>query len=421
LGFINAINLADNSIFGSKMRNRLSATLMTLVVLVVLSHLPQNCLCDSSFSYQLLNRPDGSTYYRLNVVVSQSLYEYYLGRSHTQDSNLDFAKFVTPYSLKPVADRLLEVYADDEDFANGVLMIVHQIPYEVTIPEKYPVETIVENKGDCDLLSFIAASIIKAGGVDVVLFYYESQAHMNIGIRLQHEPNEARQTAHYVTYNGARYYMAECTGGNWQNGWRVGECPHDLEQATMQVVSLDGYEQWAPGQVSASYHNLASSTLSIMVSPTTLTQGSPVTISGRLYPSLQNKTVTIYESANNSPWIIIGTTTTDSNGHYAYTWNAQDVGIVSIRTGWSGDDYYSGTDSPSQTATVLSTFFIVLLAITVVLVSVGLVAFLMSRRAPQEIQAPQPPEIPAQMTAIGRVQIYKGQALKCTKRFFAHT
>jgi hypothetical protein len=173
----------------------------------------------------------------LNVAVSESLLEYYLEKSHILISTDDFAKFVTPYALKPIADCLRGIYSDDEDFANGVSMIVHQIPYEESKPSKYPVETIAANKGDCDLFSYIAASIMKAGGLNVVLFYYESEEHMNVGVSLSHEPHYARGAIDYVLHDGTRYYMAECTGGNWQEGWRVGECPDDLKNATLKTVN----------------------------------------------------------------------------------------------------------------------------------------------------------------------------------------
>jgi hypothetical protein len=83
--------------------------------------------------------------------------------------------------LKPVADSLSELYTDDEDFANGALMIVHQIPYEETTPAKYPLETMADDKGDCDLFACIAASIMKAGGLNVVLLHYKEEEHMNLG------------------------------------------------------------------------------------------------------------------------------------------------------------------------------------------------------------------------------------------------
>ena len=377
------------------MNLKLSETLILVMALLMLSCLFPYCLSDNhSYSYQLLDSPNGSRHYRLNVAVSQSLYEYYGEKSHILDSSNDFAKFVTPYALQPIADSLWEVYADDEDFANGVMMIVHQIPYDETLPVKYPVETIADNKGDCDLFSYVACSIMKAGGLDVVLLYYESEAHMNVGVRLSHAPHDVRGQAYYVTYNDVRYYVGECTGDDWRNGWRIGECPDDLKDTSPEVITLENCEQWAPGQVSASYKTLESSEISLAISSTNVIQGSTITLSGQLSPPLQDKTVTVYIKTNNLPWTVLDTVTTDSNGRFAYAWNAEVAGICYIRASWSGDDDYAGADSPINSLMVLSIFFILLLAITIILVCVGTVVFFMSRRNRQEIQEPRPPEIP---------------------------
>ena len=379
------------------MRGRLALTksFTAMVVLTVLVCMLPRATLDTSYSYQLVDHFGGSTYYRLNVAVSQSLYDYYFEKSHRLNSNTDFAKFVTPYPLNPISDCLAQIYADDEDFANGALMIVHQILYEASAPPKYPVETIVENKGDCDLLSYIAASIVKAHGMNVVLLYYESETHMNIGINLAHEPREARQQAQYVTYNSLRYYVAECTGGNWQSGWRVGECPDNLQTAAVQVITLENLEQSASGQVSASYQTLSSSTISVSVEPTFLLQGATMTLSGQLSPALANETITVYIKVNNLPWAVLDTVATDSNGRFRYAWNIEDSGICYVRASWSGNRDYSGADSRIETITALSTLFVALFGITVITVCIGIVAYLASRRAQQEILEPQAPEIPS--------------------------
>lgn len=141
-----------------KMKTRSKLALVVLIVFVTVSSLPPIVLsANYVFSYELLDHPGGSTHYSLNVAVSESLLEYYADKSHTLISTGDFAKFVTPFALKPIADSLRGIYSDDEDFANDVLMIMDQIPYEETKPPKYPVQTIVANKGDCDMFSYLAA------------------------------------------------------------------------------------------------------------------------------------------------------------------------------------------------------------------------------------------------------------------------
>ncbi len=394
LKFIRNINHVDDNIFRSKVNLKLQKTFTVLTVFLTFSYLFPHCLSQSySCSYQLLDSPNGSTYYKLNVAVSQSLYDYYCEKSHRLSSNDDFAMFVTPYALTPVANSLWEIYTDDEDFANGILMIVHQIPYEETSGVKYPIETIVENKGDCDLFSYVAASIMKAGEIDVVLLYYESERHMNVGVHLSHEPQDVRGQTYSVTYNNIQYYVAECTGGNWKDGWRIGECPDGLKHASPKVITLENCEQETSGHVSASYQTLESSTISLTLSSKNVVQGSVITLSGQLSPHLRNETVTIYVKMNNLPWIVLDSITTDSEGRFGYVWNTKVAGVHYIRVSWSGDNDYAAADSPIHNVIVLSIFFIFLLIITLILVCIGTAVFLTARQN-QQVQEPQPPEIP---------------------------
>ncbi len=339
------------------------ATIVIAIVIVVFSTISTSLAEDSKISYQLLNRPDGTVTYELNVVIPQSLYDYYREKSHKLASSSDFAHFVTPYSLKPIADKLEEIYKNEEDYANGVLMLVHQITYEATAPEKFPAETMVDGKGDCDLLSFIAASILKAGGFDVVLLYYEKQTHMNLGIHLSNAPKDARNGVYYVTNNGVKYYVAESTGGEWKEGWRVGENPPDFRQVSAQVITLEDAEQVAPGQVSASFASTEPSTLSLDVSPGISVQNSAVTFRGQVAPETANANVTFYAKVNDSPWAVIGTVLTQSDGRFEYVWKTETAGLIAVRADWSGDKSYTGAMSRTKSATVIPLFLFGLLTI----------------------------------------------------------
>jgi len=377
-----------------KAKRTLPFTLLVLAVLLTFSP----CWAQTyNQSYQLLNHPDGSIYYRLNVAIPQSLYEYYQSQSHRLSTNDDFAKFVTPYALKPIADSLWQIYTDDEDFTNGVLMLVHQIPYAETLPVKYPVETLVENNGDCDLFSYVAASILKAGGLDVVLLYYKTETHMNIGVNLSHEPYDARDKAYYVLYNDVRYYVAECTGGNWQRGWRVGECPDNLKQAlgTVQIIGLENSEQISPGQVSASYQTLTPSSISLTISPIFLVQGGTVTVSGQISPQLHNETIVIYVKENNSPWTILQTVATDSEGKFTYVWTVKTTGICYIRASWSGNEEYAGADSPIYIITIVSMLVVLLITVLIIIVCVGIITALMTKQLQSKLPEISPQEIPS--------------------------
>ena len=151
---------------------------------------------------------------RVYISVPPSLFDYYHSQAHSITVDSDFAKFVTPEAVKPIAQSIQNVTSgapnSDEDFANAVLMLVHQIPYMVG-NVGYPVETLVTNSGDCLTTSLLAASIMKAGGLDVILLYYKDLEHVNLGVSLPNAPhNRGLESAIYYEYKGQKYWVAEC-------------------------------------------------------------------------------------------------------------------------------------------------------------------------------------------------------------------
>jgi hypothetical protein len=346
-----------------------------------LSVFPCVFAADYEYSYWVLDHPDGSDRYELNVSVSSSLYDYYVDKDHTLRSELDLGKFVTPYAVEPIADSLWTLYSDDEDFANGVLMIVHQIPYEASAPQKYPVETVAANEGDCDLFSFVAASVMVAGGLDVVLLFYDSEDHMNIGVNLSHAPEDARSAVTYFTYNGKRYYMAETTGGAWETGWRVGECPESFEGISAQIITLEDAEQVSIGQVSAGFGSLTdSSSITLSVSSSFLIEGSSVELSGVVAPASVDGIVTIYLRSENSSWVILETMSCGLNGRYSYEWKPESARMYYVRASWSGDSSHAGADSNVSSVRVMSSSLVLLGAMMLVLAVVAVVVYAVSRR-----------------------------------------
>lgn len=321
---------------------RLFITLFFIAILIVI---PNIGFCEpKKNSYQLLDNPDGSTNYRLTVSITETLIEYYNSQNHYLYS-YDFSKFVTPDAVKPIADDLWTIYNNEEDFANGVLMMIHQIPYAESDPQKYPVETIAENKGDCDLFSILAASIMKAGGLDVVLLLLEQHDHMWVGVHLSESPKDARSQVYFYRREGKKYYVAETTGGKWEIGWRVGECPEILQRASAKVIPLTNYERESPGQVSSSYVLPDSAVIDMSLSTNFVVSQSGVELNGSLSPSLPGKEVTLYVNSFNSPLVMLATVVTDSQGSYSYIWDSPPGGIYSVRANWSGDEDYTGADS----------------------------------------------------------------------------
>jgi hypothetical protein len=370
------------------------AVVALVIAATFLSLIPACFAKDTQISYKLLDKTDGKTIYQLEVVIPKQLNDYYSTQNHRLSSASDFAKFITPYALKPIADRLRQIYDNDEDFANGVLEIVHQISYNETLPGYYPTETMARGKGDCDLFAYIAASIMKAGGLNVVLFYYEDQEHMNVGVALSSPPTENRGSDYYVTYDNVTYYMAECTGGNWKQGWRVGECPDAYKDISTQVVSLNGADRVDPGQVSASFSVMESSSMSLDVESFIVGSGDSLTIKGQIIPQLQSQNITVYAKINMSPWAVIGTTQTKTDGSYEFTLPSQTGGLYAIQTSWSGDENYTGAVSETKSTILLPMYMLMLFGTAIVAVCLG--GFLLVQRA-RKRKPPVPPATEPQM------------------------
>jgi hypothetical protein len=361
------------------------ATLPTLSISLAQNH---------AISYKLLDKQTNVASYTLNIVVPQPLLDYYEEKNHIIYSSQEFPKFVTPYAVKPVGDCLLELYPEQEDFANAALMIVHQMTYVETAPGKYPAETFVDNTGDCDILSFAAASIIKSAGIDVVLLHYEEEKHMNIGVHLDNPPQDARTSVYKFTQNDIPYYIAECTGGNWTTGWRVGECPDNLKRGKAQILTLENAEQVAPGQISASFTTLEDSDLSLETSPPFAIEDNTIVLQGRLTPNIPDENVTIYLGENGHPWMVLATATTQQDGTFSYAWKTENAGLYGVRASWSGDKTYAGTTSPTRNVAVIPVLVSLLIVIAVAAVAVGTVASIASRNKNQpnlEPMEPQPP------------------------------
>ncbi len=377
------------------MKSKLKCIFLVAALLAVAFScvIPQGLAEDTALSYQLVNLSDGTFSYTLNVVVPESLVEYYRGLSHVSASDGDFPKFVTPYAVKPIADCLRTIYPDDEDFTNEVLTIIHQIPYEVVTPAYYPAEILVRNSGDCDLFSLLAASILKAGGIDVTLFHYPTEEHMNIGVHLDESPQDARLPVFSVKdRNGVVYYVAESTSTNWQEGWRVGECPEDLQNTRVVIIPLLADDIIAPGQVSASFRKLDPTEISLDVSPTFTTEGSIITINGQISPAVPNQNVTIYYSPNGSPWEIHGCSITEVDGSFSYSWVSDDTGSLDVRASWLGNMQYAGTTSNAKKSLILPFYLIGLIAITIIAVSICIAVFIHTRKNRQK-QPPAPTEM----------------------------
>ena len=299
-------------------------------------------------------------YYRsshtLYTSVPPSLYDYYRSKSHIINGDSDYSKFVTPGAFKSIAESIQNVTRNmaysDEQFANAVLMLVRQVSY-VRSNVKYPAEAIVDDSGDCDVLSLLAASIMKAGDLDVVLLYYKglSPSHINVGVYLPYTPVYRTwwMTPTGYEYNNKTYWMAECTS---LGEWKVGDRPDLLAGAKPQIISLENCEKSSPARVSSSLDSpLIPSSISITLSSENSSfeeNARMFTISGSISPAYSGKGVVMYVNQDGSSYNTFRTVT-DDLGNYSFTWNVTSTGTYYIRTSLSSFSNYAGSDSETLT------------------------------------------------------------------------
>lgn len=80
----------------------------------------------------------------------------------------------------------------DDEYLEMVTSFVQQIPYDNTTAgnPRYPVEVIVDGKGDCDEKALLLNGLLSREGYDVALMVFSSLKHVTSGIRIHLPSNK---------------------------------------------------------------------------------------------------------------------------------------------------------------------------------------------------------------------------------------
>jgi hypothetical protein len=90
----------------------------------------------------------------------------------------------------------------------------------------FPLETLVEGRGDCEDSAILAAALLRCLGVEpalVVLVLADGTAHLGVGVPAFIDLEVAG--AAWVSHEGRRYHYCEATPGGH---WRFGEIPPEF-------------------------------------------------------------------------------------------------------------------------------------------------------------------------------------------------
>jgi hypothetical protein len=332
------------------------AFILLIVILLLVFIIPTSTIADYEKT-QIFQAQYGLFNQKLYVSAPPSLYDYYSNMSHTLNGDSDYAKVVTPQAVAPIVESIQKLTRNhpysDEQFANTVLTLVHQIPYAIK-GIKYPIETLVDNSGDCVGLSLLAASIMKAGGLDVILILYTgvTPGHMNVGVYLPYTPvyHNLLMAPTSFEFNNKTYWTAEATPGDW----KVGDELELVANAKPVFIPLDNTEKSSPAQVLSSLGTpLLPSSITVNLSQVQSSIGEntrALTVSGSISPSYLSGNVSIYVS-NGSSYDYFRTVIDDAGG-YKLTWNFSSTGTYVISASWSGASNYAGADSETLTVFV---------------------------------------------------------------------
>lgn len=116
---------------------------------------------------------------------------------------------------------------------NLIAAFVQSIPY---VPEReeyarYPLETLIDQKGDCEDSAILTAAILQQMSYPVVLLVFLEEKHIAVGISVL-PPTPGKYC--FYQYGGRNYYYLETTCA----GWPIGMIP-ERYTSTPEIVALN--------------------------------------------------------------------------------------------------------------------------------------------------------------------------------------
>jgi hypothetical protein len=193
------------------------------------------------------------THWTWNLSIPKSLYDAYKAvpvstRTRNGPEGYGFLTTTNDHYLRILAEKLNETTThlgySSYDQVSFVLAFVQSLPYTSdNVTEGYneyprfPIETLVDEGGDCEDTSILFASLTLILGYGTV--YINPPDHYAVGIL----GNDLKGT--YWTYNNKTYYYCETTG----NGFKIGQLPDQFEGQSAYVYSIDQSKQFVPDVV----------------------------------------------------------------------------------------------------------------------------------------------------------------------------
>ena len=187
--------------------------------------------------------------YQFSYNFDPKRYSYYISQSHKISKYSDYLNFVTvdepalidiAYILHNISK---EENFDSEEEINFILSFSQSLKYSednitagVGEYPRYPIETLVDQTGDCEDTSALLISLVEILGFNASIILipeaWEGYGHAAVGINVT-----GATGVHYILnegkFNEISYYYAETTAP----GWRLGEMP-DLDSNSAYIYEV---------------------------------------------------------------------------------------------------------------------------------------------------------------------------------------
>lgn len=176
----------------------------------------------------------------MELAIAKALYSYYkeIPRLPTTDYSVYVTHPLDDLNIGHLADEFRSAtqqqdFGEDEKaefvaaFVQGLTYTADTVTTGHDEYPRYPLETLVDNGGDCEDTAILLAAILHSLGYDVVLIAFPDE-HSAVGVAV------AGVSGTYFEHNGTQYFYLETTN----TGWGIGQIPDDLKGLTANIYNM---------------------------------------------------------------------------------------------------------------------------------------------------------------------------------------
>ena len=238
----------------SALRNSSLLRLLFIFVLVIGIFQTPNVLAQEDEYYQKdFEWRYGNYDYTWNLSIPKTLYEEYsdiplIRRVKTGVAGYGFLTTTQDPYVHSLAEKLNESATntgyDSFETISFILSFVQSLPYtsdNVTTNHdeypRFPIETLVDDGGDCEDTSILFATLVLVLGYGAV--YINPPDHLAVGVL-----GDEDISGTYFPYQNRRYYYCETTG----TGWEIGDLPPEVG-TTAKIYDIQTNQQYSVNNI----------------------------------------------------------------------------------------------------------------------------------------------------------------------------